>query len=116
MSEPAADSEIHAWQEIVYSRDNSLKREIAQNWPHYKQIFIDKIAEHLYNDIQRTKHLHTSPYNFKREFEKLPESEKSPWYKYAGDIPEKLKSLNLLIQPYRSFCRTCLIPYRLSED
>lgn len=112
MSEPAADSKTKAWQEIVYSKDNSLKREIAQNWPHYKHLFIDQIAEHLYNDIQRTLHLYTSPYNFKKEFEKLTESEKSPWYKYAGDIPEKLNSLNLLIQPYRSFCRTCLIPYR----
>ncbi len=112
MLQDSTNNQVQAWLEIVYSPDNLLKRKVFENWPEYKVIFIDQIAEHLYNDIQRTLHLYTSPYNFKKEFEKLPESEKSPWYKYAGDIPEKLNSLNLLIQPYKSFCRTCLIPYR----
>ncbi len=112
MTEQATDSKAQAWQEIVYSPDNSLKRKIAQNWPEYKQIFIDQIAEYLYKDIQNTKHLYTSPYKFKKDFDMLSESEKSPWYAYSENIPEKLKSLNLLIQPYKDFCRTCLIPYR----
>ncbi len=112
MIEPADDSKVQAWQEIVYSPDNSLKRKIYENWNEYKVIFIDQIAEYLYKDIQRTKHLHTSSYNFRKEFDKLTEPEKSPWYTYSGNIPEKLKSLNLLIKLYKDFCRTCLIPYR----
>ena len=106
------DSKAQSWQEIVYSPDNSLKRKIALNWPEYKSIFIDRIAEHLYKDIQRTKHLIISPHIFKKGFDKLPESEKSAWYEYAVNIPKKLRSLNLFIRPYKDFCRTCLIPYR----
>lgn len=112
MKDQASDNECGKWQEIVFSPDNTLKRKIEQDWPHYRHIFIDQIAEYLYHDIQRTKHLFTSPYNFRKEFEKLENSEKLPWFDYAENIPGKLKTLNLLIQPYKNFCRTCLIPYR----
>jgi serine phosphatase RsbU (regulator of sigma subunit) len=106
------DSKAQLWEEIVYSPVNSLKRKKELNWPEYKSIFIDQIAEHLYKDLQRTKHLYSSPYSYKKEFNKLTESEKSVWYEYAGNIPGKLRSLNLYIRPYKNFCRTCLIPYR----
>ncbi len=106
------NSKAQIWQEIVYSPDNLLIRKIGLNWPEYKIIFIDRITENLYKDIQHAKHLFTSPHIFKKEFDNLSESEKSIWYEYAVNIPKKLRSLNLFIRPYKDFCRTCLIPYR----
>jgi serine phosphatase RsbU (regulator of sigma subunit) len=103
--------EILKWIEVIYRPSNQVIQEITENWPEYKKIFIDHIAENLYNDIQRTKHFFSSPYSFKKEFNRLTEEEKSPWYDFALDIPKKLRLLNLYIRRYNEFCRTCLIPY-----
>ena len=111
MARQATEKEIQNWLSVIYSPDSNLLQEISSNWIEYRKIFIDRIAGYLYNDIQRTKHLFTSPYNFRKDFKRLPEDEKLPWYDFASDIPAKLRSLNLWIRPYRDFCRTCLIPY-----
>ena len=105
------EKEIQNWLSVTYCPDTILIQDISSNWPAYKRTFIDQIAKYLYRDIQRTQHLFTSPYTFKKEFYKLPEEEKLPWYDFASDIPGKLKSLSLYIRAYKDFCRTCLIPY-----
>jgi len=104
--------DILKWIEVIYRPSNQFVREITSNWPEYKKIFIDRIAENLYKDIRRTRQLFKSPFTFKKEFDKLTDDEKSPWYDFALDIPKKLRLLNLYIRPYNDFCRTCLIPYK----
>ena len=111
MSLQTAHSEVQKWTEVIFNPGNKLIQEITSNWSTYKKIFIDQIAENLYNDIQRTKHLYKSPFTFKKDFSRLSEEERSYWYDYAAEIPRKLKSLNLRIRQYKGFCRTCLIPY-----
>ncbi len=49
------------------------------------------------------------PGTLKIEFKKLAKDEKSFWYDYAAEIPEKLRSLDLFIHPFDEFCRTCII-------
>ncbi len=104
-------NEMSLWCEIIYNPDQSEIQDLYANWEKHRKIFIDRIAGYLYNDIQRTRHLFSSPYSFKKEFDKLSEEEKSDWFTFALNIPLKLRSLYLRIRPYREFCRTCLIPY-----
>ena len=111
MSGDFTKRDVLKWIEVIYRPGNQQIQDITLNWPEYKKTFIDRIAENLYNDIQRTKHLFSSPYTFKKKFSKLTETEKSSWYDFALDIPKKLRLLNLYIRPYKDFCRTCLIPY-----
>ncbi|MCX6328608.1 MAG: hypothetical protein NTZ85_03700, partial [Bacteroidia bacterium] len=101
--------EIKIWSEVIYNPDNKLIQDISSDWISYRKIFIDKLAELFYKDIQRTKHLYISPFSFKKDLDKLSEEEKSVWYDYVLEIPKKLRSLNLFIRPYKDFCRTCLI-------
>jgi serine phosphatase RsbU (regulator of sigma subunit) len=108
-------NEIQIWSEVIYNPDNKLIQDISSNWVHYRKIFMDKLAELFYKDIQRSRHLYTAPFSFKNDFDKLSEEEKSVWYDYVLEIPKKLRSLNLFIRPYRDFCRTCLIPYNELE-
>ncbi len=112
MSDDFTKRDILKWIEVIYRPSNKIIQDITSSWIEYKKIFIDRIAENLYKDIQRTQHLFTSPYTFKKDFDKLPENEKSVWFDFAWDIPKKLSLLNLYIHPYKDFCRTCLIPYK----
>jgi len=115
MSGDFTKREILNWVDTIYRPPHNLIQEITDNWPHFKNIFIDQIAENLYTDIRRTKHFFISPYNLKKEFCRLNESEKLPWYDFAREIPGKLRLLGLYIRPYSNFCRTCLIPYKEME-
>jgi len=100
-----------SWTEIIYDPDNIIIKELSSDRNDQGKALTEKIAEYFYKDIQRTKHLFTSPYTFKKIFNKLTDAEKSDWYDLASKIPEKLSSLNLYIRKYGEFCRTCLIPY-----
>ncbi len=76
----------------------------------------DRLARSLYTDIQRTRHLYTSPFPFSRDFEKLGAEEKSFWKELTDEIPDKLIACTLRIRRYEDFCRTCLIPYSDLEN
>ncbi len=104
-------NESLGWTEIFFNPGNRLAQDINNNWMDYKKVFIDQIAENIFNDIQRTKHLFKSTHTFKKEFSKISDEERLFWFKYASGIPSKLKLLNLRIRRYKDFCRTCLIPY-----
>jgi len=111
MIEQTIKAENQVWIEIMYNPTTRLIQDITDNWKEYKKLFIDQIAENIYNDIQRTKHVFKSRFTFKTEFADMPEEEKRFWFEYAGGIPSRLKFLNLRIRRYKDFCRTCLIPY-----
>lgn len=103
------NADIIKWTEVIYNPENELIREISLNWSGYKKIFIDQIAESLYEDMRRARMLITSPFTFNKDFSHLTSEEKAIWYDYASEIPHKLKSLNLLIRPFSDFCKTCII-------
>lgn len=111
MIKQTSESEINLWTGIIYDPDSLVIREIVSNWDKYRGFFIDSVAQFLYTDIQRTKNLFTSPYIFRKEFNKLTDDEKSDWHMFASEIPKKLRSINLYIRQYTEFCKTCLIPY-----
>ena len=101
--------EILKWTGIIFNPDRELLQDISQNPDKYKKIYVDQIAESLYEDMRRARMLITTPFTFNNEFEGLSEEEKTVWFEYASEIPAKLKSLNLFIRPFRDFCRTCII-------
>lgn len=107
--------EIIKWTGVILDPDNELIQDITENPARYKNIFIDQLAGFLYEDIRRARMLITSPFTFNKEFLLLSKSEKAVWYDYASEIPEKLKSLNLFIRPFKDFCRTCIITDREIE-
>ncbi|MCJ7446629.1 MAG: RyR domain-containing protein [Bacteroidales bacterium] len=101
--------EIQKWSEVIFSPDDQFIQDISSNWIKYKKVFIDHVAEALYEDMRKERDLFISPFTLNKEFRKLNEEEKSPWYEYASEIPVKLRSLNLFIRQYKDFCMTCLI-------
>ena len=97
------------WTSVILNPDNELINDISLNWIKYRKIFIDKIAGNLYEDLRRARVNFATPFTFNKDFNKLTIDEKRIWYDYASAIPEKLRSLNLSIRPYRDFCRTCIL-------
>jgi serine phosphatase RsbU (regulator of sigma subunit) len=88
---------------------NELIQEISPDRKKFKEIFVSRIAEGLYNTIRHS--CSTIPYSgfFNKEFNKLAKGEKSFWYIYAEEIPEKFGLLKLIVRPFEDFCRTCII-------
>ena len=88
---------------------NELIQEISPDRKKFKEIFVSLIAEGLYNTIRHS--CSTIPYSgfFNKEFNKLAKGEKSFWYIYAEEIPEKFGLLKLIVRPFEDFCRTCII-------
>lgn len=102
-------NEILKWTRVILNPDNELIKDISLNWIKFRKIFIDKIAGNLYEDMRRARVLITTPFTFNKVFSRLTNDEKKIWYDYASEIPEKLRSLNLFIRPYKDFCRTCIL-------
>jgi serine phosphatase RsbU (regulator of sigma subunit) len=92
--------------ENKYKSDNQL---IQDTIPDSEKFFINPFAENLYKDIQKSGIASMLPDSFKIDFKNLKKAEKSFWYNYAAGVTDKLKSLNLFIQPFEDFCRTCII-------
>ena len=95
--------DILKWTEVILDPEDEIIPALSVNWPVYKEIFIEKMAGYLYEDIRRSGVFVTSPFN------SLAEDEKSIWFDYVSELPGKLKSLNLFIRPYKDFYRTCII-------
>ena len=74
-----------------------------------KKLLIDPIAEGLYKDFQTIILSMISSNTLDKEFKDLSKAEKSFWYNYAAEIPNKFRYLNLFIRPFEDFCRTCII-------
>ena len=97
------------WSKVIYNKKQQLIRDISPDLNEYKKIFDYPIAGGLYKDMQQFRNLIPFSNTLKKNFEKLPETEKSFWYDYAAGIPAKLSTLNLLLRPFEGFCRTCII-------
>jgi serine phosphatase RsbU (regulator of sigma subunit) len=93
----------------TYNTDNKLIQDIFSDKKKYKRLFINPIAESLYNDIKASGSPIPFSDIFNKGFKNLTKAEKSFWYDYAAKIPDKFRTLNLFIRPYEDFCRTCII-------
>jgi serine phosphatase RsbU (regulator of sigma subunit) len=93
----------------TYNSNNQLNPDLLSNSGKYKEFIIYPIAEYLYFNIRGSGLGVQDPVNIKENFKNLSKAEKSFWYDYASQIPDKLKTLDLFIQPFEGFCRTCII-------
>jgi serine phosphatase RsbU (regulator of sigma subunit) len=89
--------------------DNQFIHNKSRGRIKYSKIFINQIAEGLYIDIHQLLNTASSSEIPDKEFKNLTKAEKSFWYGYAAEIPDKFKALNLLVRPFEDFCRTCII-------
>jgi serine phosphatase RsbU (regulator of sigma subunit) len=97
------------WSKVIYNSDNQLIKDKSPDRIKYKKSFINQIAEGLYKDIRQLTDLITPSDTLNKEFINLTKAEKSFWYDYACEIPNKFKALSLFIRPFDDFCRTCII-------
>ena len=93
----------------TYNTGNELIQEISPDRKKFKEIFVSRIAEGLYNTIRHSGSTIPYPDFFNKEFQKLTKAEKSFWYNYAEEIPAKFGLLKLIVRPFEDFCRTCII-------
>jgi serine phosphatase RsbU (regulator of sigma subunit) len=93
----------------IKNANNQLINDMLSDKGKLKELFVNPIAEDLYNNIQRSGSLVQYSDNFNTEFKNLSNAKKSFWCEYAATIPEKFKTLNLFIRPFEDFCRTCII-------
>lgn len=97
------------WLKVIYDPDNKLIHDVSSDRNKFKKLFINPIAEGLYNDIRQLDNLNTSSDTLNKEFKNLTKAEKSFWYDYAAEIPDKFRALSLFVRPFEDFCRTCII-------
>lgn len=93
----------------TYNPNKKLSETLFSDIGKYKELFIYPIAENLFRTLGKSDPDLSFTENISGNFKDLSESEKSFWYEYASQIPDKLKSVDLFIQPFEGFCRTCLI-------
>jgi serine phosphatase RsbU (regulator of sigma subunit) len=94
---------------ITYNTDNQLSQNMFPDKKMYKKLFVYPIAESLYQDIKESGSPMTFSSTLNKEFKNLTKAEKSFWYDYTAEIPDKFRTLNLFIRPFEDFCRTCII-------
>jgi len=91
------------------SKNDLLLQEVSSDRGKYKKILINPFSESLYYNVKKSGLLSKYSDNISKEFKNLTEAEKSFWYEYVGGIPDKFKTLDLFIRPFKDFSRTCII-------
>jgi serine phosphatase RsbU (regulator of sigma subunit) len=102
-------SEIKNWTGLLLNPDTDLIVSINSDWKSFRKKLITDTAEAVYEGLRDQKGLFSSPVDLERPFVQLSEKEKEFWFLFASSVPGKLRSLDLYIRPYASFCRTCII-------
>ncbi len=97
------------WSKVIYSPDINLNQDPTSSRGNFKKLFTEPVAAGLYKDILQILDPKLRDNSQIREFADLTEAEKNFWYKYSGEIPGKLRKLNLFIRQFKDFCRTCII-------
>ncbi len=97
------------WSKVIYNTNNQLVHDVSPDQDKYKKFFVNPIAEGLYSDMLRLNNPDIYSDTLNIDFKTLSKVEKSFWFDYASEIPNKLKELNLFIRQYVDFCRTCII-------
>lgn len=94
---------------VENDRDSRLIKDIFPDREEYRNLFINPLAESLFTDIQKSDLPFLPQETLIKRFTDLSDVEKSFWLDYAGEIPEKLRKLNLFLRHFEDFCRTCII-------
>ena len=97
------------WSNSAYNAGNLSILDMYTDKKKYNKLFVEPVAENLYQDIKKSGYAFQHPDSFNKEFKDLTKSELSFWHDYAANIPYKFKTINLFIRPFTDFCRTCII-------
>ena len=95
--------------ESVHNANYQLIQNTFSDIEQYRKKFVSPLAKGLYNAIKKSGSLFRYSDNVSKAFKNLTNAEKSFWNYYASLIPDKLKTLNLIVKPFEGFCRTCII-------
>jgi len=93
----------------LYKNPDKHTQETTTESDNYKASFVIPVAIGLYRDVLNSGTNISGTFPFKKEFKTLSVPEKSFWYTYASEIPDKLLTLGLNIRRFNEFCRTCII-------
>lgn len=97
------------WSNSSYNAVNLSIHDMYPDKKKYNKLFVEPVAENLYQDFKKSGYAFQRPEKFNKEFKDLTKSEQSFWHDYAANIPYKFKTINLFIRPFTDFCRTCII-------
>lgn len=111
MAKNTGKGDLSKWLKIILSPENEETDEIRNHSLKHIKTFSDDLPRFLYEELKKLNHLFIAPSRLEKDFSDLTASERALWERSAGDIPVKLKTLNLFIRRYSSFCRTCLITH-----
>ncbi len=93
----------------IYDTEGRSINEEFKDAEAFRKLFVYPVARHLYESFRNRSCITYSSVTLQTSFEELRKQEKQFWLDYASAIPEKLRSLNLYLGPFREFCRTCII-------
>jgi serine phosphatase RsbU (regulator of sigma subunit) len=97
------------WSDIIYSSENKLISDKSHNLSDKEKYFTNQVAAGLCIDFQKSLDPVINSNILNKCLTESTEAEKSFWYNFAAEIPDKFKALNLYIRPFKDFCRTCII-------
>ncbi len=95
--------------ENLYDSDNQFFRDKFPNENDYTELFVNPLAENLYQDFRKSGYIIQFSERFNKEYKNLTIEEQSFWFDLAAEIPGKFRTLNLFIHHFEDFCRTCII-------
>jgi serine phosphatase RsbU (regulator of sigma subunit) len=93
----------------LYDSDNQFFQDKFPNENDYMKLFVNPLAENLYQDFMKSGNVIQFSERFDKEFKNLTIDEQSFWFDLAAEIPGKFRTLNLFIRHFEDFCRTCII-------
>jgi serine phosphatase RsbU (regulator of sigma subunit) len=109
MNQPAEKTEITKWTGIIHDPAPEFIASFNSGWGTFRKKLITDAAEALYEGLRDQRSNISAPFSIEHPFGQLTEKEKNFWLSSASSVAGKLKSLNLCIRPFDSFCRTCII-------
>jgi serine phosphatase RsbU (regulator of sigma subunit) len=89
--------------------DNQFINDIFPDKEEYSKDFVYPLAENLYHNFRKQGSRSIVPESFNNAFHNLTKVEKSFWYGYASELPDKFRTLNLFLRPFKDYCRTCIV-------
>jgi serine phosphatase RsbU (regulator of sigma subunit) len=109
MHQPDKNRESENWTGIILDPEGGFIEIFKSEWKKFRKGLIIDSAETIYDGLRNQKSIIKAPVSLEKSFAQLSETDREFWLTFASSVPEKLRSLNLCIRPYTTFCRTCII-------
>jgi serine phosphatase RsbU (regulator of sigma subunit) len=93
----------------IYDTDSRSVNEGITDEESFKRHFVYPVTRYLYATFRKRSESFASTAALQKNFDDLTKSEKQFWNDFSSAIPGKLRSLNLLLRPFKDYCRTCII-------